>query len=98
MAASFRSRSTICCRSRGSDNVPMASRINVEELRSLSQAGLELAASVKGKANDTTTYEVGVEALTPFLSNKKAGDNNFQVKILTATDKSQTSMKLNQFT
>jgi hypothetical protein len=44
-------------------------------------AGVEVALSVKGKVNDNSTYEAGVEAMTPFLNNKASDDsrNSFEL-------------------
>ncbi|MGZ3722852.1 MAG: hypothetical protein ACXVA9_07990 [Bdellovibrionales bacterium] len=47
----------------------------LNELSSVSQAGLEAALGVKGKIDEKSTYEAGVEALTPFINNKAADDN-----------------------
>lgn len=53
----------------------------VNELDNVNQAGLELAASVKGKLNDVSTYEVGAESLTPFINNKKSGDRRNAIEL-----------------
>jgi hypothetical protein len=49
--------------------------IDVNELDDISQAGVEAAASVKGKWNEASGYEVGAEALTPFVTNKRSSDD-----------------------
>lgn len=51
-----------------------AGELQVNELRDVSQAGLELALVAKGKVDEKTSYEAGVEAMTPFVNNKVAGD------------------------
>jgi hypothetical protein len=48
--------------------------LQVDELRDVSQAGLEVAASVKGAIDEKTSYEAGADAMTPFVNNKAAGD------------------------
>lgn len=52
-----------------------AGEIAVNELSDVNQAGLEAAISVKGKVDDKSSYELGVESLTPFVNNKRSGDD-----------------------
>lgn len=61
--------------------VDSAGAVMVKELDDVNQAGLELAASVKGKLNDVSTYEVGAESLTPFISNKKSDDHRNAIEL-----------------
>lgn len=49
--------------------------ITVKELRSLSQLGVEAGLTGKGQINETTGWEIGVETLTPFVSNKETSDD-----------------------
>jgi hypothetical protein len=49
--------------------------VAVNELSDVNQAGLELGVSAKGKIEENSAYEFGVETLTPFINNKSAGDN-----------------------
>lgn len=58
-----------------------AGELQVNELRDVSQAGLELALSAKGKIDDKTSYEAGVEAMTPFVNNKVAGDKRSSTEL-----------------
>lgn len=58
-----------------------AGEIVVNELDDLSQAGLELGAALKGKVAETSAYEVGIESLTPFINNKRAGDRRDAVEL-----------------
>ncbi len=51
-----------------------ASEIMVGELSSVSQAGVEVGVSAKGKIDEKSSYEAGVEAMTPLVNNKPAGD------------------------
>lgn len=58
-----------------------AGQVELNRLSDVSQAGSEVAVSVKGKANETSTYEVGAEAMTPFVNNKKAGDDRDALRL-----------------
>ncbi|HAG90723.1 MAG TPA: hypothetical protein DCL41_02565 [Bdellovibrionales bacterium] len=49
--------------------------IIVQKLENVNQAGLESGFSIKGKFDEKTSYEAGLETLTPFINNKKSGDN-----------------------
>jgi len=51
-----------------------AGELQVNELSDVSQAGLESSLSAKGKIDEKSNYEAGVETLTPFINNKKKGD------------------------
>ncbi|MGE4130614.1 MAG: hypothetical protein AB7F86_03205 [Bdellovibrionales bacterium] len=55
--------------------------IKVSELDDVSQAGLELAFNVKGKLNEASSYEVGAESLTPFINNKRSGDDRDAIRL-----------------
>lgn len=55
--------------------------IIVQELEDVSQAGLELGLSVKGRVDEKTSYELGAESLTPFINNKKASDDRDAVRL-----------------
>jgi hypothetical protein len=52
-----------------------AGQIVVDELSDVSQLGLEAALSVKGKVDEKSSYEAGIESLTPFVNNKRSGDD-----------------------
>lgn len=58
-----------------------ASGVTVNELRSLSQLGVEAGLTGKGKINDQTGWEFGVETLTPFISNKEASDDRDPIRL-----------------
>ncbi len=55
--------------------VNKAGEVELNRLSDISQAGLEAGFVIKGKANENSTYEVGAEAMTPFVNNKKSGDD-----------------------
>jgi hypothetical protein len=52
-----------------------AGEVVVDELRDISQAGMEAALSAKGKLEKNSSYEIGAEAMTPFVNNKLASDH-----------------------
>ena len=58
-----------------------AGELQINELRDVSQAGLELAANVKGKIDEKSSYEAGVESLTPFINNKLKGDTRNSMEL-----------------
>jgi len=58
-----------------------ASGVTVDELRNLSQLGLETGLNGKGKIDEQTGWEVGVETLTPFVSNKDASDDRDAIRL-----------------
>ncbi len=55
--------------------VNTAGEVELNPLTDVNQVGSEIALSVKGKANETSTYEIGAEAMTPFVNNKRSGDD-----------------------
>lgn len=61
--------------------VNSAGEVELNRLSDVNQAGSEIAVSVKGKANETSTYEVGAEAMTPFVNNKKSGDDRDALRL-----------------
>lgn len=61
--------------------VNTAGEVEVNELNDVSQAGLELALSVKGKANENSTYELGAETMTPVINNKESGDDRDSLRL-----------------
>jgi hypothetical protein len=58
-----------------------AGEILVNELRDVNQAGVEFALTAKGKVDEKTSYEAGVETMTPFINNKLAGDNRDALRL-----------------
>lgn len=58
-----------------------AGETEVTELSDVSQAGLEAGLSVKGKIDEKSSYELGVETLTPFINNKKNGDDREALRL-----------------
>jgi len=58
-----------------------AGNIIVKELSDVSQAGLEAGLGVKGRVDEKTGYELGIETLTPFINNKRSGDNRNAVEL-----------------
>jgi len=61
--------------------VNAAGEVEVNQLDDVSQAGFELALSVKGKANETSTYELGAETMTPLINNKRSGDDRDSLRL-----------------
>lgn len=49
--------------------------IDLSELKDVSQAGLEAGLALKGKIDEKSSYELGVDSLTPFINDKPAGDS-----------------------
>ena len=49
--------------------------LDIAELKDVSQTGLEAAVALRGKINDRSSYEAGLDSLTPFINNKPAGDD-----------------------
>jgi len=52
-----------------------AGNIIVQRLQNISQAGLESGFSIKGKIDEKSSYEAGIDTLTPFVNNKRSGDD-----------------------
>jgi hypothetical protein len=61
--------------------VNTAGEVELNRLRDVNQAGLEVGFNVKGKVNDNSTYEVGAEAMTPLANNKQAGDDRDALRL-----------------
>lgn len=55
--------------------------VDLQPLDDVSQMGSEIGVSVKGKANENSTYEVGAEAMTPWVNNKRSGDDRDAVRL-----------------
>lgn len=55
--------------------------VELNRLRDVSQAGAELAVLVKGKFHENATYEVGGEAMTPFINNKESADKRDAIRL-----------------
>lgn len=51
-----------------------AGEVEVTELSDVSQAGLEAGFTLKGQIDEKSTYELGADAMTPFVNDKKSGD------------------------
>ena len=58
-----------------------AGQVMINELRDVNQAGLEAAVAVKGRVDDKSAYELGVESMTPFVNNKEAGDKREAIEL-----------------
>lgn len=54
--------------------VNTAGEVEITELKSVRQAGLEAGASIRGKIDEKSSYEVGADLLTPFINDKPAND------------------------
>lgn len=52
-----------------------AGEVVINELENVNQLGLETAVSVKGKVDEKSSYELGLESLTPFVNNKSSNDD-----------------------
>lgn len=48
---------------------------DINELKDVSQAGLEAGVALKGKIDEKSSYELGIDSLTPFINDKPAGDD-----------------------
>jgi hypothetical protein len=59
--------------------------VTVNELKSISQLGVEAAATANGKIDQKTGWGAGVEVLTPFVNNKDATDHRSALN-LTSVD------------
>lgn len=55
--------------------------ISVVELRDISQAGFETAVTGKGQLDTRTSWEAGIETLTPFVTNKEANDDRGALRL-----------------
>lgn len=55
--------------------------INVVELRDISQLGAEAALTGKGRFDEKSSWELGLETLTPFVSNKQANDDRDALRL-----------------
>lgn len=58
-----------------------AGEVELSRLHDVNQAGSELALNVKGQINENSTYELGAEAMTPFVNNKPSGDDRDPVRL-----------------
>ena len=68
-----------------------AGQVVVTELSDVNQFGLEAALAVKGKVDEKSSYELGIETLTPFVNNKAADDNRDALNLTNV----EGSLKLN---
>jgi hypothetical protein len=71
--------------------------IVVNELSDVNQAGLELGASAKGKIEENSGYEFGVETLTPFINNKKSTDKRDAVGLTNVDAFAKLSANINKW-
>jgi hypothetical protein len=58
-----------------------AGQLTVDELSDVNQAGLEAALGLKGKIDDKSSYEAGLETMTPFINNKASSDSRSAVEL-----------------
>ncbi len=58
-----------------------AGNIIVRELDDVSQAGLELGFSLKGRFDEKTSFEAGADSLTPFINNQLKSDNRSALRL-----------------
>jgi len=68
--------------------------VSVSELKSVSQLGVEAEVSGKGRIDEKSLWEVGVETLTPFISNKDASDNRDPIRLTNINGNAKLSVKL----
>jgi hypothetical protein len=61
--------------------VNSAGEVELNRMSNVSQAGSELALNVKGQINENSTYELGAEAMTPWVNNKASGDDRDAVRL-----------------
>ncbi len=58
-----------------------AGEIEVDELTDVNQAGIEAGIAVKGKIDDKSAYELGLETMTPFVNNQSSGDDRDALRL-----------------
>ncbi|NJL25026.1 MAG: hypothetical protein HC902_07525 [Calothrix sp. SM1_5_4] len=71
-----------------------AGEIKVDELQSVRQGGLEAGVSLKGKIDDRTGYELGLETLTPFINDKAGSDSRDAWKLTNVDGFAKLTSKL----
>lgn len=74
-----------------------AGEIVVNELTDINQAGLELGLFAKGKIQEQSGYEIGVETLTPFINNKVAGDDRDAIGLTNIDGSVKLSSNINNW-
>ncbi len=74
-----------------------AGEIVVVELTDVNQAGLELGLSAKGKIQEQSSYEIGVETLTPFINNKQTFDDRDAIGLTNVDGYAKLSSKINDW-
>jgi hypothetical protein len=74
-----------------------AGETELNELSSVSQAGLEAALGIKAKLDERTSYEAGVETLTPFINDKAAGDTRDAFRLTNIDGFAKFSSHLNSW-
>lgn len=68
--------------------------INAVELRNVSQAGFETAITAKGQLDTRTSWEVGLETLTPFVTNKESNDDRDAIRLTNIDGSAKLSSNL----
>ncbi len=58
-----------------------AGELQVKELRDVNQTGVELALTAKGKIDEKSSYEAGIETMTPLINNKLKGDRRTSTEL-----------------
>jgi hypothetical protein len=74
-----------------------AGEIEVNELSDVSQAGVEAAVNVKGKINDNSAYEAGVETMTPFVNNQASNDDRDALRLTNIDGFAKLTSKINSW-
>lgn len=71
--------------------------VEVNPLSDVSQAGVEAALSVKGQFHKNAGYEASIESLTPFVSDKKSGDDRDALRLTNVDGTAKLISQLNSW-
>ncbi len=74
-----------------------AGEILIGELSNVSQVGLEVGVTAKGKIDEKSTYSASVELLTPFISNKASSDRRDPIQLTSIDGKAQLTSKVTEW-
>lgn len=74
--------------------VNKAGEVELNPLHDVHQAGLETGLSVKGKFNLNSGYEVTAESLTPFINDKRSGDDRDAFRLTNVDGTAKLESKL----
>lgn len=71
--------------------------VMVKELRNLSVLGIETGVTGKGKIDEKTGWEIGIETLTPLVANKEAGDDRDPIRLTSVDGTAKLSSNLREW-